>query len=59
IVKKIKKKKASDPLKSAIKDIEAISRRIFYVGSKKEIEKIKEELLIIKDLAEELLEKIA
>ena len=58
IVKKIKKRKASDPLKSAIKDIEAISRRIFYVESKKEIEKIKEELLIIKDLAEELLEKI-
>ncbi|MCX6087572.1 MAG: hypothetical protein NTV78_00100, partial [Caldiserica bacterium] len=59
IVKKIKKRKASDPLKSAIKDIEAISRRLLYVGSKKEIEKIKEELLIIKDLAEELLEKIS
>ena len=59
IVKKIKKRKANDPLKSAIKGIEAISRRLLYVESKKEIEKIKEELLIIKDLAEELLEKIS
>jgi len=59
IVKKIKKRKANDPLKSAIKEIEAISRRLLYVESKKEIEKIKEELLIIKDLAEELLEKIS
>jgi ParB family chromosome partitioning protein len=58
IVKKIKKRKASDPLKSAIKNIETISRRLLYVENKKEIEKIKEELHIIKDLAEELLEKI-
>jgi ParB family chromosome partitioning protein len=59
IVKKIKKRKANDPLKAAIRGIETVSKRLLYVQTKKELEKIKEELLIIKDLAEELIQKIS
>lgn len=59
IIKKIKKRKANDPLKAAIRGIESASKRLLYVQTKKELEKIKEELLIIKDLAEELLQKIS
>jgi ParB family chromosome partitioning protein len=58
LVNHIAKKKANDPLKSAIKNIEAIAKRITFVEKVSELEKINEELLIIRDLVEELLEKL-
>jgi ParB family chromosome partitioning protein len=58
LVKRITKRQANDPLKSAIKSIEAIAKRITFLEEKKEIEKLKEELLIIRDLSQELLEKL-
>jgi len=59
IVKRIRKKKDNNSLRLAIRCLEKTSARILFVRTEKEIENIKKELLIIKDLTEELLQKIS
>ncbi len=58
LVKRITKRRVNDPLKSAIRNIETIAKMITFIEGKKEIGKLKEELLIIRDLSQELLEKL-
>ncbi|MGC8721600.1 MAG: ParB/RepB/Spo0J family partition protein [Caldisericaceae bacterium] len=58
LVRHITKKRSADPLKSAIRNIEAIAKRITFVERPNELKKIKEELLIVRDLTQELLEKL-